>query len=79
MKNFAPLFSLLFFVLSVQSADAHVGYVVGEENFKVRAGGDTAFLLSVFTNPVNIVLIVLTVIIVTVSYIFLSRNKLIIK
>jgi len=75
MKYFVPILSLFFLALSINSAYAHVGYVVGTENFESHKGLDTSFLLSVFSNPFYVILMIVTIIVVLSAYIVLSKNR----
>jgi len=75
MKRFAPIVSFLFLILNSNSAHAHVGYVIGEEAFNSRSGLDWTFLFSVFSNPVYVLLIITTAILIIGGYLLLYKNK----
>ena len=53
---------------------AHVGYVLSESEFTATKGGDPSFLLSVFSDSVNIWLMALTAIIVIGGLVVFSRS-----
>ena len=54
---------------------AHVGYVLTESEFAAEKGGDLSFLLSVFSDPMNVLLMVITVAACVSGYYFFMNNK----
>jgi uncharacterized membrane protein YphA (DoxX/SURF4 family) len=71
----------LFFVLGIlflsfQVSLAHVGYVVSESERERFAGADFDFLLRALKDPINVLLIFLTIAFVLLIYFLLKRSKL---
>lgn len=79
MKVLIIVLSLLLFLFSFTPAFAHVGYVVGTENFEMNKGLDFLFLFSVFSNPVYVILMITTIIITLGGYWVLSKNNAVTK
>lgn len=66
--------SLLLLALgSPMVALAHVGYVVSSEEFASHSGTDTPFLLSVFSQPSNIILMVVTALVLVLLVYILPK------
>lgn len=75
MRMLIIVLSLLLFLFSFTPAFAHVGYVVGVENFEANKGIDFLFLFSVFTNPLYVILMLVTAIATVGAYWILNKNK----
>lgn len=68
-------FLFLIFLVLPSISFAHVGYVLDEQELVSKKGSDLSFLLNVFNNTANIMLMAATVIIILVVYFYLIRNK----
>ncbi len=79
MKRITLIICLLFLVLSATPTFAHVGYVIGTDNFEARKGMDFIFLFSIFTTPGYIILMIATSLATIGGYVFLSKNKTVTK
>lgn len=70
------LFSLLFLpILSF----AHVGYVLDKHELESKKGNDFLFLLIAFTQPINIAIMIVTLVVAALIYFFLKKNKIFIQ
>ncbi len=60
-----PAIALLFVLLAASSVSAHVGYVLTPEQLAETSGRGDLFLTSVFTEPLNVVLLLIGVVSLT--------------
>ncbi len=66
------IFGLLF-SLFTSTAHAHVGYVVSQHDFTANLGADPAYFFGALSNPINILMILGTLVTVFVLYFLASR------
>ena len=64
MKIIKALSVLSAFLLAPLFAKAHVGYVIPAEDIAISRGTDFNFLFSAVNDPINVILIVLTVVLI---------------
>ena len=67
------IFSLGFLIFPAQSL-AHVGYVVSKDEIGKHAGPDFPFLYNALTEPINIFLILGTIVVIAIIYFLLRKN-----
>lgn len=72
------IFSLGFLTFPARSL-AHVGYIVPKDEISNHAGSDFTFLFHALTEPINISLIIGTIVVVAAIYFFLRKNSFITK
>lgn len=58
---------------------AHVGYVLDKHELESKKGNDFLFLLMAFTQPINIAIMIVTLVVVALIYFFLKKNKIFIQ
>lgn len=74
--RYAHLFIFLFFFSLVSLfVSAHVGYVLDKDMFHLSQGKDSAFLLAALQDPLNLFLIILTILIVVGAFEYLPRSS----
>jgi len=75
--KFFKFFGSFLFLIAPASALAHVGYVVTKEEMNMNRGGDGLFLLSVFSEPKNAILMLVTIALVVIFAVFTADSKII--
>lgn len=79
MKIIKALSVLSAFLLAPLFAKAHVGYVIPAEDIATSRGTDFNFLFSAVHDPINVILIILTVVLVLLLYWLSHKNYFIEK